>query len=126
MRYICFCLLINPVFLLSESYNNPTAPHDLLRQYLGNFTDSDGDGMTDSAENKYGYDPVDEGSLPQFNLGAEPSSEYPIPESQVNNAVIRGIHSLLKTEIGSFITVVIFGIPPGWTTKTLSSMETKF
>ena len=35
--------------------------------------------MTDFAENKYGYDPFDEGSLPQFNLGAEPSSEYPIP-----------------------------------------------
>ena len=88
MRYICFYFLINPILLFSEPFNNSTAPHDLLRHYFGDFTDSDGDGMTDSAEIKYGYDPFDEESLPKFNLGAEPSVEHPILESQINNAVI--------------------------------------
>jgi hypothetical protein len=100
MRYICFYFLINPILLFSEPFNNSTAPHDLLRHYFGDFTDSDGDGMTDSAEIKYGYDPFDEESLPKFNLGAEPSVEHPILESQINNAVIIKLDSgiLIKWE----------------------------
>lgn len=43
---------------------NPTAPN-IYTQYLsGDFTDTDGDGMTDVAEKKYGYDHTDPDSFP--------------------------------------------------------------
>ena len=50
MRFISVYLILTQVYLYSESYTNPTAPNDSLKYHLGDFTDSDGDGMTDSAE----------------------------------------------------------------------------
>lgn len=47
-----------------EETLNPTAPNDLTRHLSGDFTDSDGDGMTDAAEQKYGFDPEDALSFP--------------------------------------------------------------
>ncbi|MDP6924072.1 MAG: thrombospondin type 3 repeat-containing protein [Candidatus Scalindua sp.] len=44
---------------------NPTAPNTLTAFLSGNFKDSDGDGMTDVAEKKYGYDPNDKKSFPE-------------------------------------------------------------
>jgi hypothetical protein len=46
---------------------NPTAPIDLLKSYSGDFTDTDGDGMTDVAETLYGYDPTDADSFPTYD-----------------------------------------------------------
>ena len=43
---------------------NPTAPNDLTRHLRGDLTDSDGDGMTDAAERRYGFDPHDPLSFP--------------------------------------------------------------
>lgn len=50
---------------------NPTAPIDLLKYYSGDFTDSDGDGMTDVAETLYGYDPSDADSFPTYDFFLE-------------------------------------------------------
>ncbi len=49
---------------LSSRWTNPTAPNDLIKYLSGNFTDTDGDGMTDLAEIKYGFDPKDYKSFP--------------------------------------------------------------
>ena len=43
---------------------NPTAPNDLTAHLSGDFTDTDGDGMTDAAERKYGFDAQDALSFP--------------------------------------------------------------
>ena len=45
-------------------WTNPTAPNELTKYLSGDFTDSDGDGMTDAAERKYGFDPMDASSFP--------------------------------------------------------------
>ena len=47
---------------------NPTAPNDTLKNYSGDFTDTDGDGMTDVYEVKYGYDPNDAESFPEADF----------------------------------------------------------
>ena len=55
---------------------NLTAPITELRQYGADFTDTDGDGMTNVAEVKYGFDPFDKTSFPTkdytFLSGNEP------------------------------------------------------
>lgn len=43
---------------------NVTAPITELKHYGADFTDTDGDGMTDVAEKKYGFDPHDKNSYP--------------------------------------------------------------
>ena len=88
MRFVSIILIFTQIHLYSESYHNPTAPNDSLKYHLGDFTDSDGDGMTDSAEKKYGFDPFNKSSFPKFDLRALPPVEYPIPKSKINNAVI--------------------------------------
>lgn len=88
MRFISIILIFTQIHLYSESYHNPTAPNNSLKYHLGDFTDSDGDGMTDSAEKKYGFDPFNKSSFPKFDLRALPLVEYPIPNSKINNAVI--------------------------------------
>jgi len=54
---------------------NPTAPNYLLKHYSGDFTDSDGDGMTDVAETRYGFDFNDATSHPVADFIAEPEKE---------------------------------------------------
>ncbi len=54
---------------------NPTAPNDLIAHLSGDFTDTDGDGMTDEAERKYGFDAQDALSFPtepEPTAGANP------------------------------------------------------
>ena len=43
---------------------NTTAPIDELNYYGADFTDTDGDGMTDVTELRYGFDPNDKNSFP--------------------------------------------------------------
>ncbi len=43
---------------------NPTASNEQTKYLSGDFTDTDGDGMTDVAELKYGFDPNDLDSFP--------------------------------------------------------------
>jgi hypothetical protein len=43
---------------------NPTAPIEALKHWHNDFTDTDGDGMTDVAELKYGFNPNDASSFP--------------------------------------------------------------
>ena len=59
-------LLLIPLHL-NGYFENPTAPIDELRNYSGDFTDTDGDGMTDASEIIYGYDPSDFNSFPSFD-----------------------------------------------------------
>ena len=48
----------------SEFNENPTAPYDYFANFEGNYTDTDGDGMTDVAEQRYNYNPYDPKSRP--------------------------------------------------------------
>ena len=56
-----------PVVFFLQARENLTAPHELLRNYGGDYTDTDGDGMTDVAESKYGYDGLDPQSVPEYD-----------------------------------------------------------
>ena len=63
-------LLLRPAETL-----NPTAPNDLTVHLSGDFTDTDGDGMTDEAERKYRFDSQDALSFPtepELTAGAHP------------------------------------------------------
>ena len=65
---------------------NPTAPTDLTARLSGDFTDTDGDGMTDAAERKYGFDPHDALSFPaepELIIEAEPD-RHPIEGSAID------------------------------------------
>ena len=78
----------------------PVSParHDVIDLLTGDFTDSDGDGMTDAAEAKYGFDPQDPSSFP-----AEP-------------AVIRAVrHSIDCFDMGAHYTVHLDRINIHWT-----------
>jgi hypothetical protein len=61
-------LLLSFTTLFSE---NETAPVNFLINYEGDFTDIDGDGMTDVYELKYGYNPSDSSSFPQNDFLTE-------------------------------------------------------
>ncbi|MFX0094649.1 MAG: hypothetical protein ACFFBD_23135, partial [Candidatus Hodarchaeota archaeon] len=63
---------------------NPTAPNDLTKYLTGNFTDSDGDGMTDVAENFYGFNASDPLSFPQEPEYINISIITPISGSGIN------------------------------------------
>ena len=70
-KLILFLLLFN--YVSGHGPNGHSGDHtdsdhstnpDHLVNYIGDFTDTDGDGMTDVAEIKYGFDPRDSGILP--------------------------------------------------------------
>jgi hypothetical protein len=82
------CLVWVPVGFFLKAGENLTAPHELLRNYSGDYTDTDGDGMTDAAESKYGYDALDPQSFPKYDYGASPEVVYPIANSSFNDAVV--------------------------------------
>ena len=77
-----------PVVFFLKAGENLTAPHELLRNYGGDYTDTDGDGMTGVAESKYGYDALDSQSFPKYDYGASPEVVYPIANSSFNDAVV--------------------------------------
>ena len=62
--------LIAMVLPLIGFAENQTAPTDTLKSWVGDFTDTDNDGMTDVAELKYGYDPTDGNSFPNVTYHA--------------------------------------------------------
>lgn len=82
---VLLALLAYPLWLEAK---NQTAPHSLLEHYEGDFTDSDGDGMTDLAELKYGFDPSDSKSFPKYEFESLPRVEYPIKNSGPSKAVV--------------------------------------
>lgn len=55
--------LLSAISMLASNINS-TAPIIELSNYGVDFTDTDGDGMTDFAEVKYGFDPNDKNSFP--------------------------------------------------------------
>ena len=59
-----------------------TAPTTLTRHVSGDLTDSDGDGMTDAAETRYGFDPHDAASFPREPEVLSPE-QYPIWGSEI-------------------------------------------
>ncbi|MDE0170126.1 MAG: S-layer homology domain-containing protein [bacterium] len=61
---------------------NPTAATTLTRYVSGDLTDSDGDGMTDAAETKYGFDPHDTASFPS-EVAVVRLEQYPISGSAI-------------------------------------------
>jgi len=62
--------LIAMVLPLIGFAENQTAPTNILKSWVGDFTDTDNDGMTDVAELKYGYDPTDGNSFPNVTYHA--------------------------------------------------------
>ena len=74
------------------------ARSDLIDLLTGDFTDSDGDGMTDAAETKYGFDPKDASSFP-----TEPTILY------------GERYSIDCSEIGAYYTVHLDSIDIMWT-----------
>ena len=68
-------LVVAPVLLGERTRNiNPTAPNDAFLYVSGDFTDSDKDGMTDVAENRFGYDANDASSFPKETYFLEENS----------------------------------------------------
>ena len=92
-------------------WTNPTAPNALTKYLSGDFTDSDGDGMTDAAEHKYGFDPMDASSFPTEpepvgGAGAEePTAETQEPPEQ---------HPINRSSIGAYYEVYPGGIEIKW------------
>ena len=71
-------------FPLLANNVNPTAPIEALKHWHNDFTDTDGDGMTDVAELKYGFNPNDASSFPSKDytlLDDAPEEDYPQHES---------------------------------------------
>ena len=76
-----------PVVFFLQARENLTAPHELLRNYGGDYTDTDGDGMTGVAEsNTDTTEPIQ--SFPEYDYGASPEVVYPIANSGFNDAVV--------------------------------------
>ena len=73
--YILLLVSVVPVLFAERTRQiNPTAPNDAFLYVTGDFTDSDGDGMTDVAENRFGYDPNDATSFPKETYFLEENS----------------------------------------------------
>ena len=85
-----------PVGFLVRAGENWTAPHELLSNYRGDYTDTDGDGMTDLAESKYGFDRLDPKSFPKYDHSAPPEVVYPIANSSFNDAIISKTHTGIR------------------------------
>ena len=67
----------------SEFNENPTAPYDYFANFEGNYTDTDGDGMTDVAEQRYNFNPYDPKSRPvDIGYFYEQGSHIGIVDSQ--------------------------------------------
>jgi len=63
---------------------NPTAPNTQTQVLSADFTDSDGDGMTDVAELKFGFDPLDPNGFPaEPPLVTSNSITAPLPASGI-------------------------------------------
>ena len=87
--------------------NTPSNPDHLIN-YLGEFTDADGDGMTDFAETKYGFDPADANSVPNKStgyflddLGLTPSDIVDDPEVSSENDRVYCYFSRFNSDIES-------------------------
>ena len=75
---IIMFLALGPVLLgQTDLIVNLTSPSEKMNRYGFNFTDTDGDGMTDEAERKYGFDPTNSDSFPTkdytFLAGSTPT-----------------------------------------------------
>ena len=93
-------------------WTNPTAPNDLTKYLSGDFTDSDGDGMTDAAESRYGFDPMDASSFPtEPELVVEPT---PTPQPTPGDPIL-GQHPIEGSGIGAYYEVSPGKIEIKWT-----------
>lgn len=80
---------------------NPTSPNDLTVHLSGDFTDTDGDGMTDAAERKYGFDAQDALSFPtEPELIAKANPER---------------HEIEDSGVGAYYEVTADGFTIRWT-----------
>tara|TARA_B100001093_G_C26841469_1_gene1020767 strand:+ start:598 stop:3333 length:2736 start_codon:yes stop_codon:yes gene_type:complete len=76
--------LLSAIPLLASNVN-PTAPLNELTNYGADFTDTDGDGMTDVAELRYGFDPNDKNSYPSTDYTV--LSEFGSPQLHESTGV---------------------------------------
>ena len=72
----------------------------LLEHYAGDFTDTDGDGMTDVYEVKYGYDPHNSESFPDVNFisTAKPVEGISVDSYEFMDLVIVGGNTGISLE----------------------------
>lgn len=83
---LVLCLLFQSNITFGEERQvNPTAPNTYTQYLRGDFTDTDSDGMTDVAEQKYGFDHTDPQSFP-----SEPTLYTP-PQYDINDLTESGI-----------------------------------
>jgi len=70
MRIIILLILglLSPFLNALGRDTNPTTTNEFLKYYSGDFTDTDGDGMTDVAETHYGYDANDAEDFPTYDF----------------------------------------------------------
>ena len=107
MRYVNYVMALGAFVTTSVFAVNPTAPTQQLKSYSGDFTDTDGDGMTDVYEVKYGYDPNDSGSFPVV--------DFVEPELVVDNFrnLDTGVSGFRVGSVGHFL-VFEYGAGADW------------
>ena len=76
--------LLSAIPLLASNINS-TAPVAELTNYGADFTDTDGDGMTDVAELRYGFNPNDKNSYPSTDYTV--LSEFSRPQLHESTGV---------------------------------------
>ena len=87
LLFVFFCIGLKKFSILEAAGSEQLRElPSQLSYYEGNFTDSDGDGMTDLAEIKYGFNPNDPNSYPMIDFIADPVEEFDLNGSAFNNA----------------------------------------
>ena len=95
-----------------------TAPDDDAPHLSGDFTDSDGDGMTDVAEIKYGFDPDDALSFPTEPALTAGAYHHPIEYSDIGLYYQVGVGRIdirwTNPEEGRYLLSLRTGAGPDW------------
>ena len=106
-------LLLLAVFASSAFGSNPTAPNKYLESYAGDFTDSDGDGMSDVGELRYGFDPqsassfANDSQIVDSSFKAPKTTEIGGNDNKVYFKLTKFNNSTAQNRISNFLSKVI-------------------